>query len=79
MPIQVNLDELMIKRGITETLLARETGLTKANLSKIKNDRSKLLRFSTLDALCKVLDCQPKDIMKYTKRPTEAYDYNAEI
>lgn len=65
MAIKVNLDVVMAqrKKGLTE--LAKEVDITQANLSILKNDKAKAIRFSTLDAICKALDCQPGDILKY--------------
>ena len=65
MPIVVNLDVMMAKRkkGLTE--LSREVDLTMANLSILKNNKAKAIRFSTLEALCKALDCQPGDIIEF--------------
>lgn len=65
MSIIVNLDVVMAqrKRGLTE--LAGEVDITMANLSILKNNRAKAIRFSTLEAICKALDCQPGDILQY--------------
>lgn len=65
MAIQINLDVIMAKRkkGVTE--LANEIDITLANLSILKNNKAKAIRFSTLDAICKALDCQPGDIIQY--------------
>lgn len=65
MSIVVNLDVVMAqkKKGLTE--LAQEVDLTLANLSILKNNKAKAVRFSTLDAICKALDCQPGDILQY--------------
>lgn len=65
MSIIVNLDVVMAKRkkGLTE--LAGEVDITMANLSILKNNKAKAIRFSTLDAVCKALDCQPGDILEY--------------
>lgn len=67
MSIIVNLDVMMAKRkkGLTE--LAGEVDLTLANLSILKNNKAKAVRFSTLDAICKALDCQPGDILEYVE------------
>ena len=65
MPIIVNLDVVMAQRKISATQLAEEVGITLANLSILKNNKAKAIRFSTLDAICKALDCQPGDILEY--------------
>ena len=71
MPITVNLDVMMAKRRISSGELAERIGLTPANLSILKNNKAKAVRFSTLEALCKALDCQPGDLLEYT--PGETY------
>lgn len=65
MPIVVNLDVIMAKRKISAGDLAKEIGITNANLSILKNNKAKAIRFSTLDAICNVLECQPADILEY--------------
>ena len=67
MGIIVNLDVMMAKRkkGLTE--LSQEVDITMANLSILKNNKAKAVRFSTLEALCKALDCKPADILDYTE------------
>ena len=65
MAIVVNLDVVMAKKKMSVTELAKEIDLTMANLSILKNNKAKPVRFSTLDALCKALDCQPGDILEY--------------
>ena len=65
MPIIVNLDVVMAQRKISATQLAEEVGITLANLSILKNNKAKAVRFSTLNAICKALDCQPGDILEY--------------
>ena len=67
MPIIVNLDVVMAQRKISATQLAEEVGSTLANLSILKNNKAKAIRFSTLEALCKALDCKPADILDYTE------------
>ena len=64
MGIIVNLDVMMAKRKIGVTELAKEIDLTMANLSILKNNKAKAVRFTTLDALCKALRCQPGDILE---------------
>ena len=65
MPIQVTLDRLLEKRGMTLTELAERTGMTLANLSILKTNKARAIRFSTLDALCRELGCQPRDLLNY--------------
>lgn len=67
MPIIVNIDVMMAKRKISAGDLAKEIGITNANLSILKNNKAKAIRFSTLEAICKVLDCQPADILEYVE------------
>ena len=66
MAIQVNLDVMMAKRTISAGELADRVGITPANLSILKNNKAKAIRFSTLEAICEALDCQPGDILEYT-------------
>lgn len=63
--IEVRLDEIVASRGITLTELARRVGITVVNLSVLKNGRARAIRFSTLAALCEVLQCQPGDVLRY--------------
>ena len=74
MPIIVNLDVMMAKRHMGAGELAETIGITPANLSILKNNKAKAVRFSTLEALCKALDCQPADLLEY--RPDETRKYN---
>lgn len=67
MPIIVNLDVMMAKRKISAGELAERIGITPANLSILKNNRAKAVRFSTLDAICEVLSCQPGDILEFVR------------
>ncbi len=67
MAIVVNLDVMMAKRKISVTELANEVDITMANLSILKNNKAKAVRFNTLDAICRALDCQPGDILEYVK------------
>lgn len=70
MAIVVNLDVMMAKRKIGLTELAKEVDITMANLSILKNNKAKAVRFSTLNAICKALDCQPGDILEYAPEDT---------
>jgi putative transcriptional regulator len=63
--IVVHLDDLLIERDITLTELAERVGVTIANLSILKNGRARAIRFSTLTAICRELDCQPGDLLSY--------------
>ena len=65
MPIIVNLDVMMAKRKISLNELSERVGITPANLSILKTGKAKAIRFSTLEALCKELDCQPSDILEF--------------
>ena len=67
MAIVTRLDVMMALRGIRGTALAERVGLTQANLSKLKTGRVKAIRFSTLQALCRELDCQPGDLLSYVE------------
>ncbi|MBQ1215685.1 MAG: helix-turn-helix transcriptional regulator [Firmicutes bacterium] len=66
MAITVNLDVIMAKKKISAGQLAELIDITPANLSILKNNKAKAIRFSTLEAICKALDCQPGDILEYT-------------
>ena len=65
MAIMVNLDVMMAKRKISLGELAQKVDITMANLSILKNNKARAVRFSTLEAICKALDCQPGDILEY--------------
>ena len=65
MPIIVNLDVMMAKRKMSLNELSERVELTLSNLSILKTGKAKAIRFSTLEAICKVLDCQPADILEY--------------
>lgn len=67
MPILVNLDIMLTKRNMKSKDLAAIIGITTANLSILKSGKAKAVRFSTLEAICKALDCQPADILEYTE------------
>lgn len=74
MAIIVNLDVMMAKRKMSSTELSKQLGITMANLSILKTNKAKAVRFSTLDALCKILDCQPGDILEYVEDEEEHGD-----
>jgi putative transcriptional regulator len=65
MPIQVTLDRLLQERGMTLTELSERIGITLANLSVLKTNKARAIRFSTLEALCRELRCQPGDLLAY--------------
>ncbi len=66
MPVTVKLDDLLQARGMTLTGLSQAVDITMANLSILKAGKAKAIRFSTLEAICRVLDCQPGDILAFT-------------
>ncbi len=68
MPIIVNLDVMMAKRKMSLNELSEKVGLTLANLSILKTGKAKAVRFSTLETICKVLDCQPGDILEFVDK-----------
>ncbi|NGP75181.1 helix-turn-helix transcriptional regulator [Balneolaceae bacterium YR4-1] len=65
MAIKINLDLMLVKRDMSLTELSEEVGVTISNLSILKTGKAKAIRFSTLEAICKALDCQPGDILEY--------------
>jgi putative transcriptional regulator len=67
MPIRLNLDRMMEQRGFTLTELAERVDITLANLSILKTNKARAVRFSTLEALCRELRCQPGDLLEYEK------------
>lgn len=67
MPIIVNLDVMLAKRKMKSKELAEIVGITTANLSILKSGKAKAIRFSTLEAICKALDCQPADILEFVE------------
>ena len=69
--IIVNIDVMMAKRKISSGDLAQKIGITPANLSILKNQKAKAVRFSTLNDICKALDCQPGDILEYQPDPED--------
>jgi putative transcriptional regulator len=70
MAIVVRLDVMMARRKVRSNVLARAIGITEANLSLLKSGKVKGLRFSTLDAICRVLDCQPGDLLEFVPDET---------
>lgn len=65
--IIINIDVMLAKRKMSVTGLTQKVGITMANLSILKNGKAKAIRFSTLESICKALDCQPGDILEYKK------------
>ena len=71
MPITVRLDEMLARRGMSLTQLSEAVDITLANLSILKTGKAKAIRFSTLEAICTVLDCQPADILAFENNERE--------
>lgn len=71
MAIIINVDVMLAKRKMSVTELSERVGITMANLSILKNGKAKAIRFSTLEAICMALDCQPGDILEYTPESNE--------
>lgn len=67
MAIEIKLDVMLAKRKMSVTTLTEKVGITMANISILKNGKARAIRFSTLEAICKALDCQPGDILEYRK------------
>ncbi len=67
MPIEVNLDMMLVRRKMSLTELTQRVGLTMANLSILKQGHARAIRFSTLEKICEVLDCQPGDLLSFKK------------
>lgn len=72
MPIVVNVDVMLAKRKMSSTELAEKIGITTANLSILKTNKAKAIRFSTLEEICKALNCQPGDILEYVPATEES-------
>mgnify|MGYP001096613911 CR=1 FL=1 len=70
MPIIVNLDVMLAKRKMTLSQLSGQVDVTLANLSVLKTNKAKAVRFSTLEAICRALDCQPGDLLEYAEEET---------
>jgi len=71
MAIKLNLDRVMLDRHVSLTDLANQIGITLANLSILKTNKARAIRFSTLEALCRELKCQPGDLLEYTPERSE--------
>jgi putative transcriptional regulator len=76
MAILVNLDLVMVKRKMSLTELSEKVGVTMANLSILKTGKAKAIRFSTLEAICKALNCQPGDILEYREEEQNSTEQN---
>ena len=72
MTIKVNLDLMLVKRGMKLSELSQIVGITLANLSILKTNKAKAIRFSTLEAICQALDCQPGDLLEYAPDDSKA-------
>lgn len=68
MPIRINLDVLLAKRKMSVTELSEKVGITMANISILKNGKAKAIRWSTLESICRALDCQPGDLLEYQSK-----------
>ena len=74
MPVRVNLDRVLLDRRMSLTELSDRVGVTIANLSILKTGKARAVRFSTLDALCRELDCQPGDLLTFESGPPDRDD-----
>ncbi|PHY19071.1 helix-turn-helix transcriptional regulator [Caulobacter sp. BP25] len=74
MPVRVNLDRVLLDRRMSLTELSDRVGVTIANLSILKTGKARAVRFSTLDALCRELQCQPGDLLTFESGPPGGYD-----
>ena len=78
MPINVKLDDMLYARRMTLTELSEKIGITLANLSILKTGKARAVRFSTLDAICEALECQPGDLLEFTSSAERADTYARE-
>ncbi|MBO9545313.1 helix-turn-helix transcriptional regulator [Caulobacter sp.] len=74
MPVRVNLDRVLLERRMSLTELSDRVGVTIANLSILKTGKARAVRFSTLDALCRELECQPGDLLTFEYGPADGHD-----
>lgn len=72
MAIRVNLDLVLVKRGMTLTELSERVGITLSNLSILKTNKARAVRFTTLEAICRELECQPGDLLEYVEEDGES-------
>jgi putative transcriptional regulator len=77
MPIVIDVDVMLARRKMAVGTLAERIGITPANLAVLKNGRAKAVRFSTLDALCEVLECQPGDLLRWEPEPAASVPSDA--
>ena len=77
MPVIVNLDVMLAKRKMQLQELSKLVGISTVNLSILKQGKAKAIRFSTLEAICKALDCQPGDILEYAENPLASTSFSA--
>jgi putative transcriptional regulator len=78
MAITVNLDMMLVRRRVSQVELSERIGITQANLSILKTNKAKAIRFSTLDALCRELNCQPGDLLEYVPDGVPKYSTEGE-
>lgn len=74
MAIQINLDLMLVKKKMSLSELSEKVDITMANLSILKNNKAKAIRFSTLNSICKALDCQPSDLIEFVKDELESLE-----
>ncbi len=79
MTIRITIDRMLAERGMSVGDFADAIGITPANVAVLKNGRAKAVRFSTLDAICRVLDCQPGDLLRYEERATDSSPQPTEL
>jgi putative transcriptional regulator len=79
MPVRVNLDRVLLERRMSLTELSDRVGVTIANLSILKTGKARAVRFSTLDALCRELQCQPGDLLSFESGPPVSYEDDDEL
>lgn len=79
MAIRVKLDRILLDRGMTLTDLAERIGITLANLSVLKTNKARAVRFSTLDALCRELECQPGDLLEWVSQGSFGDEFSARL
>ena len=79
MPIKLNLDRVMLERHVSLTELADKIGITLANLSILKTNKARAIRFTTLDALCRALECQPGELLEFVPGDGESADGGADV
>lgn len=79
MTIRITIDRMLAERGMSVGDFADAIGITPANVAVLKNGRAKAVRFSTLDAICRVLDCQPGDLLRYEERTTDSSPQPTEL